>query len=67
MAGWSEKSVENMLGIHGHLDQVGLAEVDAPYAENVVPISRVTQMRKIHETPVAEGVLKSRDRPMRAR
>jgi hypothetical protein len=43
MAGWSEKSVENMLRIHGHLDQVGLAEVDAPYAENVVPISRVTQ------------------------
>jgi integrase len=37
--GWSEKAVENLLRVYGHIDLVGLAEIDALYASGkVVPL-----------------------------
>lgn len=36
--GWSEKAVESLLHVHGHIDLIALAEVDALYADNVVPL-----------------------------
>lgn len=35
--GWSEKAVENLLRVYGHIDLIALGEVDALYA-NVVPL-----------------------------
>jgi integrase len=36
--GWSEKAVESLLQVYGHIDLIALAEVDALYERNVVPL-----------------------------
>jgi integrase len=36
--GWSEKAVESLLQVYGHVDLIALSEVDALYANNVVPL-----------------------------
>jgi integrase len=35
--GWSEKAVESLLQVYGHIDLIALSEVDVLYANNVVP------------------------------
>jgi hypothetical protein len=34
--GWSEKAVESLLQVYGHVDLIALSEVDALYSSNVV-------------------------------
>jgi hypothetical protein len=36
--GWSEKAVGRLLRVYGHIDLIALAEVDALYENNVVPL-----------------------------
>jgi hypothetical protein len=36
--GWSEKAVDSLLQVYGHIDLIALAEVDALYENNVVPL-----------------------------
>ena len=36
--GWSEKAVESLLRVYGHVDLIALSEVDALYADKVVPL-----------------------------
>jgi integrase len=53
--GWSEKAVESLLRVYGHIDLIALAEVDALYADNVVPLdaagdSDATRMHGADET-----------------
>jgi len=36
--GWSESAVENLLRVYGHIDLIGLAEIDALYRDKVVPL-----------------------------
>jgi hypothetical protein len=36
--GWSEKAVDSLLAVYGHIDLIALAEVDALYERNVVPL-----------------------------
>jgi integrase len=40
--GWSEKAVEKLLTVYGHVDLVALEEVDALYRDNVVPLRPIT-------------------------
>jgi hypothetical protein len=36
--GWSEKAVDSLLQVYGHVDLVALSEVDALYADKLVPL-----------------------------
>jgi hypothetical protein len=36
--GWSERAVEGLLRVYGHIDLIALEEVDALYASTVVPL-----------------------------
>ena len=40
--GWSEKAVEKLLTVYGHIDLIALGEVDALYERKVVPLRPVT-------------------------
>ena len=51
-AGWSERDVDAMLRIYGHIDLVALAEVDALYEESGMQIG----MQSLPQTPVLKGV-----------
>jgi integrase len=39
--GWSDKAVENLLRVYGHIDLIALEEVDALYERQVVPLRSV--------------------------
>lgn len=51
--GWSEKAVESLLQVYGHIDLIALAEVDALYEGNVVPLRSRTDATPTHEAPEA--------------
>ena len=36
--GWSEKAIEKLLTIYGHIDVIALEEVDRLYEDKVVPL-----------------------------
>ena len=40
--GWSEKAVEKLLTIYGHIDVIALEEVDRLYEDKVVPLRAIS-------------------------
>jgi hypothetical protein len=47
--GWSEKAVDSLLQVYGHIDLIALAEVDALYERNVVPLRSATDATPTQE------------------
>jgi hypothetical protein len=53
--GWSEKAVESLLQVYRHIDLIALSEVDALYANKVVPLRAAADPdaipRRAHQSP----------------